>query len=37
MFFQAFWWPDIGLLAIFFGSMLIVSYLILHFYVKEKR
>ncbi|GJE89867.1 ABC transporter G family member [Phanerochaete sordida] len=34
---SAFWWPDIGLLGIFFGTTLVVSYLILHFYVKEKR
>ncbi|EPT01714.1 hypothetical protein FOMPIDRAFT_1119813 [Fomitopsis schrenkii] len=34
---QSFWWPDIALLGIFFGSFTIFSYLILHFYVKEKR
>ncbi|KAL4246441.1 ABC transporter domain-containing protein [Abortiporus biennis] len=34
---QAFWWPDVSLLAIFFGSFTIISFLILHFYVKEKR
>ncbi|KAI0733596.1 hypothetical protein C8Q72DRAFT_812041 [Fomitopsis betulina] len=34
---QAFWWPDVALLGIFFGSFTILSYLILHFYVKEKR
>ncbi|KAH9831656.1 uncharacterized protein C8Q71DRAFT_781859 [Rhodofomes roseus] len=34
---QSFWWPDIALLGIFFGSFTIISYLILHFYVREKR
>ena len=34
---QAFWWPDIAVLGIFFGVFTIVSYLVLHFYVKEKR
>jgi len=34
---QSFWWPNISLLAIFFGAFTVTSYLILHFYVKEKR
>jgi hypothetical protein len=34
---QAFWWPDISLLGIFFGSFTAVSHLLLHFYVKERR
>ncbi|KAK7682498.1 hypothetical protein QCA50_014298 [Cerrena zonata] len=33
----SFWWPNIALLGIFFGSFTVLSYLILHFYVKEKR
>jgi hypothetical protein len=36
-FFQAFWWPDISLLGIFFGTFTVLSYLVLHFYVKERR
>ncbi|KDQ08706.1 hypothetical protein BOTBODRAFT_37700 [Botryobasidium botryosum FD-172 SS1] len=34
---QAFWWPDIALLGILFGALLVVSFLTLHFYVREKR
>ncbi|KAK4685767.1 ATP-binding cassette, subfamily G (WHITE), member 2, partial [Tremellales sp. Uapishka_1] len=34
---QAFWWPDISLLAIVFGIFTILSYLVLEFLVKEKR
>ncbi|OCH89695.1 hypothetical protein OBBRIDRAFT_756218 [Obba rivulosa] len=34
---QSFWWPNISLLAIFFGVFTFTSFLILHFYVKEKR
>jgi len=34
---QSFWWPNIGLLGIFFGVFTVASYMILHFYVKEKR
>ncbi|KAI8980227.1 hypothetical protein BD414DRAFT_494008 [Trametes punicea] len=34
---ESFWWPNIALLGIFFGTFTIVSYLVLHFYVKEKR
>ncbi|TFK93640.1 hypothetical protein K466DRAFT_537493 [Polyporus arcularius HHB13444] len=33
----SFWWPNIALLGIFFGTFTISSYLVLHFYVKEKR
>jgi len=34
---QSFWWPNISLLGIFFAVFTIMSYLILHFYVKERR
>ena len=34
---QSFWWPNIALLGIFFGTFTVSSYLVLHFYVKEKR
>ncbi|KAH8822872.1 hypothetical protein DL96DRAFT_1683868 [Flagelloscypha sp. PMI_526] len=34
---QSFWWPNISLLAIFFGVATIGSYLTLHFFVREKR
>jgi len=34
---QSFWWPNITLLAIFFGAFTIASYFTLHFFVKEKR
>ncbi|OSX57659.1 hypothetical protein POSPLADRAFT_1185639 [Postia placenta MAD-698-R-SB12] len=34
---QSFWWPNISLLGIFFGTFTVSSYLVLHFYVKEKR
>ncbi|KAI0833563.1 hypothetical protein BC628DRAFT_1527478 [Trametes gibbosa] len=34
---ESFWWPNIALLGIFFGTFTIGSYLVLHFYVKEKR
>ncbi|TDL17897.1 hypothetical protein BD410DRAFT_806898 [Rickenella mellea] len=34
---QAFWWPDTALLGIFFASFTIASWLVLHFYVREKR
>ncbi|THG96392.1 hypothetical protein EW026_g5435 [Hermanssonia centrifuga] len=34
---QSYWWPDMGLLCIFFGSFTVISFLTLHFYVKEKR
>ncbi|EJF64891.1 hypothetical protein DICSQDRAFT_159875 [Dichomitus squalens LYAD-421 SS1] len=33
----SFWWPNIALLGIFFGTFTVASYLVLHFYVKEKR
>lgn len=34
---QSFWWPNIALLGIFFGLFTAGSFLILHYYVKEKR
>ncbi|PFH50042.1 hypothetical protein AMATHDRAFT_86062 [Amanita thiersii Skay4041] len=34
---QAFWWPDITLLGIFFVVFTTASYFTLHFYVREKR
>ncbi|KAI0661773.1 hypothetical protein C8Q70DRAFT_677116 [Cubamyces menziesii] len=34
---ESFWWPNISLLGIFFGTFTVASYLVLHFYVKEKR
>jgi len=34
---NAYWWPDIAILGIEFGVFTILSYLILHFYVKERR
>jgi len=34
---QSFWWPNIGLLCIFFTTFTIGSFLTLHFFVKEKR
>lgn len=34
---QAFWWPDISLLAIVFGAFTLLSYLVLEIFVKEKR
>ncbi|WWC67467.1 uncharacterized protein I206_101375 [Kwoniella pini CBS 10737] len=34
---QAFWWPDTALLAIVFGIFTIASYLVLEFFVKERR
>ncbi|KAH9847646.1 hypothetical protein C2E23DRAFT_847481 [Lenzites betulinus] len=34
---ESFWWPNIALLGIFFGTFTVGSYLVLHFYVKEKR
>ncbi|KAI0635999.1 hypothetical protein C8Q77DRAFT_1052354 [Trametes polyzona] len=34
---ESFWWPNIALLGIFFGTFTVLSYLVLHFYVKEKR
>ncbi|TFK36706.1 hypothetical protein BDQ12DRAFT_609378 [Crucibulum laeve] len=33
----SFWWPNIGLLSIFFVVFTASSYLTLHFFVKEKR
>ena len=34
---QSFWWPNMGLLGIMFGTFTIFSYLLLHFYVREQR
>ncbi|KAL5504214.1 ADP1 [Sanghuangporus vaninii] len=34
---QSFWWPNIALLGIFFGSFTLLTWLLLHFYVREKR
>ncbi|KIY72460.1 hypothetical protein CYLTODRAFT_486300 [Cylindrobasidium torrendii FP15055 ss-10] len=34
---DAFWWPNIAALGIFFGVFTITSFLVLHFFVKEKR
>ncbi|TYJ51776.1 hypothetical protein B9479_007625, partial [Cryptococcus floricola] len=34
---QAFWWPDAALLGIVFGTFTILSYLVLEFWVKERR
>ncbi|KAH7884256.1 hypothetical protein F5I97DRAFT_1888019 [Phlebopus sp. FC_14] len=34
---QSFWWPNISLLAIFFVTFTMASFLMLHFFVKEKR
>jgi hypothetical protein len=34
---QAFWWPDISLLAIVFGMFLVASFLALEVFVKERR
>ncbi|KAF9021922.1 hypothetical protein BDZ89DRAFT_1071060 [Hymenopellis radicata] len=34
---QAFWWPNIALLGIFFVTFIAASYTVLHFFVKEKR
>ncbi|EGN98732.1 hypothetical protein SERLA73DRAFT_168345 [Serpula lacrymans var. lacrymans S7.3] len=34
---QSFWWPNIALLGIFFVAFTSASFVILHFFVKEKR
>jgi ABC-type multidrug transport system ATPase subunit len=34
---QSFWWPNLSLLGIFFAVFTTTSYLLLHFYVREKR
>ncbi|KAI0044158.1 hypothetical protein FA95DRAFT_1608776 [Auriscalpium vulgare] len=34
---QSFWWPNITLLGIFFVSFTSISYVVLHFYVRERR
>ncbi|KAH8092680.1 hypothetical protein BXZ70DRAFT_453314 [Cristinia sonorae] len=33
----SFWWPNVALLCMFIGAFTVTSFLILHFYVKEKR
>ncbi|THH03355.1 hypothetical protein EW146_g10457, partial [Bondarzewia mesenterica] len=34
---QSFWWPNVSLLGIFFLSFTLISYIVLHFYVRERR
>ncbi|OWZ65096.1 hypothetical protein AYX14_06302 [Cryptococcus neoformans] len=34
---QAFWWPDTALMGIVFGTFTVLSYLVLQFWVKERR
>jgi hypothetical protein len=34
---QAFWWPDASLLAIVFGIFIVLSYVVLEVFVKERR
>ncbi|KAF5359246.1 hypothetical protein D9756_003527 [Leucocoprinus leucothites] len=34
---QSFWWPNISLLGIFFVTFTVMSYVCLHFFVKERR
>ncbi|ESK86895.1 abc transporter [Moniliophthora roreri MCA 2997] len=34
---QSFWWPNISLLGIFCAGFTIISYITLHYFVKEKR
>ncbi|KAL0067761.1 FAD-dependent urate hydroxylase [Marasmius tenuissimus] len=34
---QAFWWPDVTLLVIFFAVFTVLSFVTLHYFVKEKR
>ncbi|EAL20193.1 hypothetical protein CNBF0050 [Cryptococcus deneoformans B-3501A] len=34
---QAFWWPDTALMGIVFGIFTVLSYLVLQFWVKERR
>ncbi|THH33239.1 hypothetical protein EUX98_g1004 [Antrodiella citrinella] len=33
----SFWWPNVALLGMFIGGFTVLSYFILHVYVKEKR
>ncbi|KAH8117946.1 hypothetical protein DFH11DRAFT_867335 [Phellopilus nigrolimitatus] len=34
---QSFWWPNVGLLGIFFGSFTLLTWVLLHVYVREQR
>ncbi|KAA1476213.1 hypothetical protein DENSPDRAFT_843114 [Dentipellis sp. KUC8613] len=34
---QSFWWPNIALLGIFFVSFTVLSFFVLHFFVRERR
>ncbi|KZV62382.1 hypothetical protein PENSPDRAFT_591484 [Peniophora sp. CONT] len=34
---QSFWWPNVAILGIFFGGFTVLSYIVLHFYVRERR
>ena len=34
---QSFWWPNVALLGIFFGGFTVLSYIVLHVYVRERR
>jgi len=34
---QSFWWPNVALLGIFFGGFTTLTWVMLHFYVREKR
>jgi len=34
---QSFWWPNISLLGIFFVTFTASSFVVLHFYVRERR
>ncbi|KAI5118132.1 hypothetical protein M0805_001731 [Coniferiporia weirii] len=34
---QSFWWPNVGMLGIFFGTFTVLTWVLLHFYVREQR
>jgi len=34
---QSFWWPNVALLGIFFGGFTALTWVMLHFHVREKR
>ena len=34
---QSFWWPNISLLGIFFVTFTASSFIVLHFFVRERR
>ncbi|KAF8525935.1 hypothetical protein BU17DRAFT_83439 [Hysterangium stoloniferum] len=34
---ESFWWPNMALLCLMFGTFTVISYLLLHFYVRERR